>query len=70
VTIRVLKLVGNHVADETVEHHTIRYFKRVTLTKLLEAAGMELLRLGSFPEYWHEPDTQYWSALGIARAVG
>jgi SAM-dependent methyltransferase len=69
VTIRVLRLVGDRIADETVEEHRIRYFSRDTLVELLGGEGMELLRLGSFPDYWREPDAWSWSVLGVARVV-
>jgi SAM-dependent methyltransferase len=70
VKIQVLRLVDDRVTDKTIEHHQIRYFRREPLMKSLEGAGMELLRLGSFPEYWREPNTQQWSVLGVARALG
>lgn len=70
VKIQVLRLVDDRVTDETIEHHQIRYFRCEPLMKSLEGAGMELLRLGSFPEYWREPNTQQWSVLGVARALG
>lgn len=70
VKIHVLRLVDERVIDETIEHHQMRYFRREPLMKSLEGAGMELVRLGSFPEYWREPNIQQWSVLGLARALG
>lgn len=70
VRIQVLRLVDDLVTDKTIEQHQIRYFRREPLMKSLEGAGMELLRLGSFPEYWREPNIQQWSVLGVARALG
>lgn len=70
VTMRTMRIIGDRVADETVEEHQIRYFRRETLARFLEGARMELLRFGRFPEYWREPDVQYWSVLGVARTVG
>jgi len=70
VKMHVFRLVDDRVTDETIEQHQIRYFRREPLKKSLEGAGMELLRLGSFPEYWREPNTQQWSVLGVARALG
>jgi SAM-dependent methyltransferase len=70
VKIQVLRLVDDRVTDEAIEHHQIRYFRREPLMKSLEGAGMELLRLGRFPEYWREPNTRQWSVLGVARALG
>jgi len=70
VKIQILRLVDDRVTDETIEYHQIRYFRRESLMKSLEGAGMELLCLGRFPEYWREPNTQQWSVLGVARALG
>jgi len=70
VTIRVLTLVGDRLAGETVEQHCLRYFAREELVEALHGSGMELLRLGRFPEYWREPDDSIWSVVGIARAIG
>lgn len=70
VKIEVLWLVDDRVTHKTIEHHQMRYFRREPLMKSLEGAGMELLRLGSFPEYWREPHIQQWSVLGVARALG
>jgi SAM-dependent methyltransferase len=70
VKIHVLRLDEDRVIDETIEDHQIRYFRCEQLMKSLEGAGMELLRLGCFPEYWREPSPQQWSAFGIARALG
>jgi hypothetical protein len=70
VKFEILRLVDDRVADKTIEHHQIRYFRREPLLKLLEGAGMEPLRFGSFPEYWREPNLQQWSVLAVARALG
>jgi SAM-dependent methyltransferase len=70
VKIQILRLIDDCVVDRTIEHHQIRYFRREPLMKSLEEAGMELLRFGSFPEYWREPNPQRWSVLAIARALG
>jgi SAM-dependent methyltransferase len=70
VKIQILRLVDGRVTDKTIEHHQIRYFRLEPLMKSLEGAGMEMLRLGSFPEYWREPNVQQWRVLGVARAMG
>ena len=70
VTIQVIRLVDDRVVDDTsIEHHRLRYFRRESLVKSFENAGMELLRLGSFPEYWREPNSVQWSVFGVARAL-
>jgi SAM-dependent methyltransferase len=69
VKIEILRLIGDRVADRTIEQHQIRYFRREPLMKSLEGAGMELLRFGSFPEYWREPNPRQWSVLAVARAL-
>jgi hypothetical protein len=56
VKIQIFRLVDDRIADTAIEHHQMRYFRREALVKSLEGAGMELLRLGRFPEYWREPN--------------
>jgi SAM-dependent methyltransferase len=70
VMIEILRLVDDRLVDRTIEHHQVRYFRREPLMRSLETAGMELLRFGTFPEYWREPNLQQWSVLGVARAAG
>lgn len=69
VSIRMLLLKADQVFEEAFEEHRMRYFTHDSLEKLLKDAGMELLRVGRFPDYWHEPDSQRWSVLGVARAA-
>jgi len=70
VKIQVLRFVDNRLTDETIEHHQIRYFSRESLMKALEGVGMQLLRWGSFPDYWGEANMQRWSVLVVARSLG
>lgn len=51
------------------ETHRIRYFAAPELSHLLARTGFELLRLGGFPEFEHEPDESTWSVLAVARAA-
>jgi len=70
VRYRVWRLEGDRLVDETVEDHSIRYFFPLELEFFLECAGLELLRLGGFPDWEQEPDETTWNILGVARAVG
>lgn len=50
------------------ESHEMRYFDEAELESLTRAAGLDLVRLGAFPEVEREPDTSTWSVLGVAEA--
>jgi SAM-dependent methyltransferase len=53
---------------ETWEEHAVRYFAREELEHLLAGAGLEILRLGAFPDAQREPDESTWSVVAAARA--
>jgi SAM-dependent methyltransferase len=60
---------GKDVA-ETQESHTMRYFFPRELELFLQCAGLDLRRLGVFPEFQREPDDTTWNVLAVARAAG
>ncbi len=68
VTIQVHRLLDGQIAAETVEHHRVRHFSHETLIELLAAAGIDLVRLGRFPDYWNDTDPQDWNVMGIGQA--
>jgi SAM-dependent methyltransferase len=69
VEYRLWTLRGDRLLAETEERHHMRYFFRSELELLLSAAGLELLRLGSFPDFQIEPSVSTWNVLGLAKAV-
>jgi SAM-dependent methyltransferase len=56
---------GGDVVRET---HDMRFFFPLELELLLDAAELELLRIGSFPDFERDPDETTWSVLVAARA--
>jgi SAM-dependent methyltransferase len=59
---------ADRVRAQTEETHAIRYFFPQELEVFLKAAGLELIRLGEFPDFEKAPTEQSWNVLGVARA--
>lgn len=68
VRFHLWRLRGERVVAETEEYHTMRYFFAQELEVFLGGADLELIRLGAFPEFDHDPDESTWNVLGVARA--
>jgi hypothetical protein len=69
VRYHVWRLVAQRVIAEVCEEHRIRFFFPLELDLLLQGAGLELIRLGGFPNLEDEPGTGSWNAGVVARAV-
>ena len=69
VAYRVWRLSGERVLSETREQHRMRFFFPLELEMFLHAAGMQLIRLGGFPNLDDEPGSGSWNAGVVARAV-
>lgn len=69
VDIRLLRLAGDRIVDETSERHRVRYFFEDELRALLRDAGLEMIRLAAFPDPDRDPSPFVWNALGVARAT-
>jgi SAM-dependent methyltransferase len=54
---------------ETEEEHVMRYFSRADLERLTAEAGLDLVRLGAFPDADREPDGTTWNVVAVARAA-
>lgn len=67
VTFHVRSFEGGRLVGETEERHEVRFFFRHELELLLEAAGLELVRLGAFPEVDRDPDESTWNVVAVAR---
>ena len=63
------RLVGDHVAAETEELHTVRYFFPMELELMLSQAGFALVSLSSFPTLDCPADETTWNVFGVAHAV-
>ena len=53
--------------DVVRETHDMRFFFPLELELLLDVAELELLRIGSFPDFERDPDETTWSVLVAAR---
>lgn len=69
VHYRVWRITNAHVAAETREHHRMRYFFGPELELFLADSGMQLLRLGAFPDLHSEPSPRTWNVALVARAA-
>jgi SAM-dependent methyltransferase len=54
--------------SETTEEHRMRYFFPLELEALAQQSGLDVLRLGQFPEFDREPDEHAWNVMLVARA--
>jgi SAM-dependent methyltransferase len=59
--------VEGELVERTREDHVMRCFTRAELERFLGEAGLELLRLGGFPELEREPGADTWSVLAVAK---
>jgi SAM-dependent methyltransferase len=55
--------------SETTEEHRMRYFFPLELEAFAQQSGLEVLRLGQFPEFDQDPDEASWNVMFAARAV-
>jgi SAM-dependent methyltransferase len=69
VRYRVWRLAGERILSHTREEHRVRFFFPLELEAFFESAGLELLRLGGFPNLDAEPGSGSWNAGVVARAV-
>lgn len=69
VDFRVRRFEDDQLVEEVEERHEMRFFFPLELELLLADAGLELLRLGAFPDFDAEPDETTWSVLAAASAV-
>ena len=69
VRFHVSTFLGERMASETEETHTVRYFFPLELKLFLEATAFTLIRLGAFPAFDCEPDETTWNVLTVARGV-
>ena len=70
VSYRLWRIGGQRVLAEAREVHTMRYFFAPELELFLSGAGFELLRLGSFPDFFEtEATEQSWNVALAARAA-
>lgn len=63
------KIEGERLVAEVREEHSMRFFFYQELVLFLQFAGFELIRLGGFPQFDHNPDETTWNVMGVARAI-
>jgi SAM-dependent methyltransferase len=59
----------DRVVTQAREQHRMRFFFPLELELLLSRAGLELVRLGGFPDLEGEPGVGSWNAGVVARAI-
>jgi SAM-dependent methyltransferase len=69
VRYHVWRIEHGRVSAEVREQHPMRYFFELELDLLLAEAGLELVRLGAFPDLEAEPSERTWNVALVARAV-
>ena len=69
VQYHLWKIEDGKVAAEITEEHNMRFFFQQELALFLQQSGLELIRLGGFPQFDHDPDETTWNVMGVARAV-
>jgi SAM-dependent methyltransferase len=61
--------IASGQVSEVREQHRMRFFFPLELEQFLATAGLELLRLGGFPNLDDEPSASTWNVGVVARAV-
>jgi SAM-dependent methyltransferase len=69
VRYHLWRLEAGRVLDEVREQHRMRFFFPLELELFLSTAGLQLVRLGVFPDLDQEPSTTTWNVGVVARAV-
>lgn len=69
VRYHVWRIEHGQVVAETTERHPVRYFFPLELELFLTRSGLQLVKLGRFPDVEGDPDESTWSVSAIAHAV-
>jgi hypothetical protein len=69
VSLRVLRLRGDRLVEETEEVHPMRYFFRPEMEFFLSQAGFDLVEFCAFGKPGAIPDDTTWNVSIVARAV-
>lgn len=62
-------ITSNHQTQKIKEDHQMRYFSSPELALFLKTSGLELIRLGAFPDWREEISETTWNIFGIAKSV-
>jgi SAM-dependent methyltransferase len=69
VDIHIWDLEDDRLVGHTEESHTNRFFFPLELQLFLNSTGFEPIRLGTFPDFYRDPDESTWNVLQVARAA-
>ncbi len=69
VQYHLWEIENGSVVAEIKEEHNMRYFFYQELSLFLQQSGFELIRIGGFPQFEHDPDETTWNVMGVARAI-
>jgi SAM-dependent methyltransferase len=69
ITVKVTRLQGDRVLDETRETHKVRYFFPLELELMLRVSGFQLMALTGFPDIDAPASASRWAAAMVAVAV-
>jgi SAM-dependent methyltransferase len=69
VQYHLWKIENDKVVAEITEEHSMRFFFNQELALFLQQSGFELIRLGGFPQFDHDPDETTWNVMGVGRAT-
>jgi hypothetical protein len=69
VRYHLWRLEAGRLVGEAREQHRMRFFFPMELELFLTGAGLELVRLGAFPDLDREPSSETWNVGAVARAV-
>ena len=69
VHYRLWQIDGDRIVGEAEEEHEMRFFFPRELELMLGVCGLELVRLGAFPDIDAAPSESTWNVTVVARAV-
>jgi SAM-dependent methyltransferase len=69
IAVKVTRLQGDRVLDQTLETHRVRYFFPLELELMLRVSGFQLLALTGFPDINAPASARKWAAAVVAVAV-
>jgi SAM-dependent methyltransferase len=69
ISVKVARLKGDRIVDETLETHLVRYFFPLELELMLRVSGFRLMALTGFPDIDAPASARKWAAAIVAIAV-
>jgi SAM-dependent methyltransferase len=69
ISVKVTRLRGDRVIDETLETHLVRYFFPLELELMLRISGFRLMALTGFPDIDVPASPRKWAAALVAIAI-